>query len=202
MQRSIFVVRDLSRHAVAPILVRSRCSISRQTSLRTLVCRQPSDVRQPVINPQLSMMDFVYKIRVTLSSKKCMCFGPEALGGRNERTYMCFARTRANDPEPTFAGSNPAVQRTPAAPRCAMQGRGRGAAEGATAWINRAPRQAPSGRSLEPSLQRFSIMDVIALRRSVRVDDSTGQTCEFPFDLVALSTQIVALHRHACQCIG
>lgn len=85
----------LSRHAAAPILVRSRCSISRQTSLRTIVCRQPSDIRQPVINPQLLMMYFVYKIRVTLSSKKCICFGPEALGGRNERTYMCFARTGA-----------------------------------------------------------------------------------------------------------
>ena len=68
------------------------------TSLRTIVCQQPSDVRQPVINPQLLMMHFLYKIRVTLSSKKCMCFGPEALGGRNERTYMCFARTGANDP--------------------------------------------------------------------------------------------------------
>ena len=99
VQRSIFVVRDLSRHAVAPILVRSRCSISRQTSLRTLVCRQPSDVRQPVINPQLSMMDFVYKIRVTLSSKKCMCCGPVAVGGgRDQRTYKCFVRAGANDP--------------------------------------------------------------------------------------------------------
>jgi hypothetical protein len=105
VQRSKFVVRDLSRHAAAPILVRSGCSISRQTSLRTIVCRQPSDFRQPVINPQLFMMHFLYKIRVTLSSKKCLCFGPEVLGGRNERTYMCFARTDANDSEATFAGS-------------------------------------------------------------------------------------------------
>jgi len=51
------------------------------------------------------MMHFLYKIRVTLSSKKCMCFGPEVLGGRNERTYMCFARTDANDSEATFAVS-------------------------------------------------------------------------------------------------
>jgi hypothetical protein len=49
--------------------------------VRTKVFGQPDKARQPLTHPQLAMMHFVYEIRVTLSTKKFMFFGPAAVGG-------------------------------------------------------------------------------------------------------------------------